>query len=100
MRILQWAEPARESYDAFLEYLLERSRSNAVQARDDLQDAVALISRRPGVGRQSEWPGLMRWSVPDWNKIIVYREIPDGVRVVALYDARQDLTAVDPTTID
>ena len=65
-----------------------------------LQDAVALISQRPGVGRQAEWPGLMRWSVPDWNKIIIYREIPDGVRVVALYDARQDLSAVDPTSND
>jgi plasmid stabilization system protein ParE len=100
VRIVQWAEPARESYDAFLEHLLEGSRSRAIQARNDLQDAVALISRRPGVGRQSEWPGLMRWSVPDWNKIIIYREISDGVRVVALYDARQDLSAVDPTLND
>lgn len=100
MRIIQWADPARDSYDAFLEYLLERDRSRAIRARDELQDALALVCRRPQVGRRSEWPGLMRWSVLEWDKIIIFREIPDGIRVVALYDTRQDLTAVDPTLND
>lgn len=98
--IVQWSQSARESYDGFLEYLLELDRVSAIRARNDLQDNLALISRRPQVGRRSEWPGLKRWSVPEWNKIIIFREIPDGVRVVALYDARQDLTVVDPTLND
>jgi plasmid stabilization system protein ParE len=100
VRLIQWTEPARESYDAFLEYLLERDRRRAIRARDDLQDALAMISRRPQVGRRSEWSGLKRWSVPEWDKIIIFREIPDGIRVVALYDARQDLSVVDPTLND
>lgn len=100
MRIIQWTEPARESYDAFLEYLLEMDSRRAIRARNDLQDALALISRRPQVAPRSEWPGLKRWSVPEWDKIIIFREIPDGIRVVALYDARQDLSVVDPTLND
>ncbi|CAN5422199.1 hypothetical protein BH09PSE1_BH09PSE1_13440 [soil metagenome] len=100
MRVVQWTQPARESYDAFLEYLLERDKRRAVRARNDLQDSLTLICLRPQIGRRSEWPGLKRWSVPEWNKIIIFREIPDGVRVVALYDARQDLTVVDPTLND
>lgn len=100
MRIIQWSKAARESYDAFLEYLLEQGERRAIRARNDLQDNLALICRRPQVGRRSEWPGLKRWSVPEWDKIIIFREIPDGIRVVALYDARQDLTVVDPTLND
>ncbi|WP_372691825.1 type II toxin-antitoxin system RelE/ParE family toxin [Brevundimonas sp.] len=100
MRVAQWTQPARESYDAFLQHLLEQNKRRAILARNDLQDAVALLCRRPQVGRRSEWPGLKRWSVPEWDKIIIFREIPDGVRVVAFYDARQDLTVVDPTLND
>jgi plasmid stabilization system protein ParE len=100
VRIVQWTQSARETYDAFLEELLERDRRRAIRARNDLQDALALISRRPQVGRRSEWPDLKRWSVPEWNKIIIFREISDGVRVVAIYDARQDLSVVDPTLND
>jgi plasmid stabilization system protein ParE len=100
VRVVHWSQSARESYDAFLEYLLERDKGRAVRARNDLQDALTLISRRPQVGRRSEWSGLKRWSVPEWDRIIVFREIPDGIRVVALYDARQDLSVVDPTLND
>ena len=71
-----------------------------MRAHDDIQDALSLIAHRPGVGRQSEWPGLQRWSVREWKKIIIYREVPDGVRIIAFYDARQDLTTVDPTQND
>jgi len=100
VRIVQWTQPARESYDVFLEYLLERDKRWAIRARNDLQDALALICQRPQIGRRSEWLGLKRWSVPEWDKIIIFREIPDGIRVVAFYDARQDLTVVDPTLND
>jgi len=69
VRIVQWTQPARESYDAFLEYFLERDKRRAIRARNDLQDALALICQRPQIGRRSEWLGLKRWSVPEWDKI-------------------------------
>lgn len=41
------------------------------------------------------------WSEPaDWKKIIVYRERPGGIRIIAFYDARRDLSAVNPNLND
>lgn len=96
MKVIAWTDSARESFDVFLEEQLAYRRSAAVRARDDVRKALALITVRPGIGRRSEWAGLKRWSVLEWNKIIIYREMPEGIRIIAFYDARQDLTAVDP----
>ncbi len=96
VKVIAWTDAARESFDAFLEQQLAYRRSAAIQARDDVRKALTLIIDRPGVGRRCEWPGLKRWSLLRWRKIIIYREMNEGIRIIAFYDARQDLMAVDP----
>jgi plasmid stabilization system protein ParE len=95
MRV-QWTTPAEASLDAHLSYLAARSPVIAPEARADIQKSIALLGDHPFLGRPARWPGLRELSLLRWRKIAVYRVEEERVLILALYDARQDLTRVDP----
>ena len=66
------------------------------EALADLRSAADSVARRPGTARPARWRGALERSVPRWRKLLVLERVGDQIRVLALYDQRQDLTAVDP----
>jgi len=92
----EWSEPALEAFGAFLDRLDDYSEATADKAEAEIKRTLKRLARSPHQGHRSRWPGLLEWSARRWTKIIVYREAPIGIRILAFYDARQDLTAVDP----
>lgn len=94
---VRWTASAEDDLRAYIGYLLERDPGTADRAKRDIASRVELLGRRPGTGRKSRWPGLHEFSLTQWRKIVVYRtRADDGVLVIALYDARQDLTKMKP----
>jgi plasmid stabilization system protein ParE len=91
-----WSPRSIRDLDSFLDYLHERSPSAARKARADIDKAVERLSRRPHNVRTARWPGLRECSLTKWRKIIVFRTVREDIEVVAIYDARQDLTKVSP----
>lgn len=100
MRDYEWSEPALAAFSEFLDYLDERSLAASDRAETEIKATLSRLAERPYRGHRSRWPGLLEWSATDWSKIIVYRELPDGIRIIAFYDARQDLSVVHPTPND
>ena len=96
----EWSEPALTAFSEFLDYLDERNLAASDRAEREIKATLSRLAERPYRGHRARWPGLLEWSATDWSKIVVYRELPDGIRIIAFYDSRQDLRAVDPTTID
>jgi plasmid stabilization system protein ParE len=96
----EWSEPALTAFSEFLDFLDDRSFALADRAEAEIKKTLRRLAEHPGHGHLSRWPGLLEWSAADWKKIIVYRETPDGLRIIAFYDARQDLSVVHPTPND
>ena len=99
MRIVEWTEPALEDFETFLNDLDERDPRVADRAEQDIRAIVSRLVDHPRYGHKGRWPELLEWSATRWRKIIVYRELPNGLRVIALLDARQDLSAIDLSEI-
>jgi plasmid stabilization system protein ParE len=95
VRTVDWTQPAIEDFEAFLDLLDGQDERVADRAEQDIRADVAGLVDHPGLGHVRHWPGLLEWSATHWRKIIVYREVPNGLRVIALLDARQDLSAID-----
>lgn len=100
MRDFEWSEPALSAFSDFLDHLDEYSLAAADRAEAEIKAMLWRLAEHPHQGRLSRWPGLLEWSAVDWKKIIVYRQCPDGIRIIAFYDARQDLSVVQPTPND
>ncbi|HCK83778.1 MAG TPA: hypothetical protein DHW63_04455 [Hyphomonadaceae bacterium] len=95
MRV-EWSGPAQRAFDAYIDYLIETSPRVAQRASREIVAATERLGRRPNLGRPSRWKGLREWSLLRWKKIVVYRVDAGRLRIVALYDARQDLARVTP----
>lgn len=94
--IVEWSGPAQRAFDAYIDYLVETSPHAAERASNQIIAATERLGRRPKLGRPSRWKGLREWSLLRWKKIVVYRLEADRLRIVAFYDARQDLSRVTP----
>jgi plasmid stabilization system protein ParE len=93
---VEWSGPARRAFNTYIDYLIEAAPRSAQRASREIAAATERIGRRPLIGRPSRWPGLREWSLRRWKKIVVYRVEAEQIVILALYDARQDLTRVTP----
>ncbi len=96
MRRLEWSTPARRQFNAYIDYLLGESPRSAERASREVLAAARRLAAQSFMGRPSRWPGLRELSLRRWRKILVYKVEADEVRIVALYDTRQDLSRVTP----
>jgi toxin ParE1/3/4 len=80
-------EALREIDDAF-EWYLERNSNAAEALMREVDSAVAWIARTPAV-----WPafelGTRRYILRRFPYSLIYREIPDGIEVVAVAHHRR-----------
>lgn len=99
MREVGWTETAELTARQYLDYLAERNPPAAKRASDEIQAISRQLTYVMTPGRPSmRWLGFRELSLLRWKKIIVFKILPDRISVVAFYDARQDLDAVDPPT--
>ena len=91
-----WSEPAEIQLIDYLDHLSRVRPELLDDALADLRGAADAAARRPGVARPARWGGALERSVRRWRKLLVPERVADQVRVLALYDQRQDFSAVDP----
>lgn len=97
MRIVRWTTSARRSAEQYLDYLVEQNPPAAKRATNEIQAISRQFTYVMTPGRPSvRWQGFREFSLLRWKKIIVFKILPDRISVVAFYDARQNLDAVDP----
>lgn len=98
MREVGWTETAELTAREYLDYLAERNPPAARRASDEIQAISRQLTYVMTPGRPSNrWLGFRELSLLRWKKIIVFKILPDRISVVAFYDARQDLDAIDLT---
>ncbi len=99
MRLVEWTDPALADFEAFLDELDVHDERLADRAEQDIRSTVSRLADHPRYGHEGRWPGLLQWSARHWRKIIVYRELPDGLRIIAFLDTRRDLSVIDLSEI-
>jgi plasmid stabilization system protein ParE len=95
VRVVEWTQPALADFEAFLDELDGHDQRIADRAEHDIRSTISRLADHPQYGHKGRWPGLLQWSATRWRKIIVYRERPDGLRVIAFLDTRRDLSVID-----
>lgn len=93
---VRWTSAAERHYDSYLAYLDESAPGMAAQARADVDRVVTLLTVFPQAGKPARWEGLREVLLRRWHKIMVHRIVGRDLEIVAFYDARQDLVAVEP----
>ena len=97
MRRVRWSKEARDAQRDWLDHL----ETLAPRLTDRALIESELLSLKMGAGpyrfRPSRWEGLREASLIRWHKIIVFQVFDDEVLIISFYDARQDLTRVQPT---
>lgn len=96
MRRVRWSKEARDAQRDWLDHLEQIDPRLTDRA---LAESEAL-SFRAGEGpfrfRPSRWRGLREASLIRWRKIVVFQVRDDEVLIISFYDARQNLTGVQP----
>lgn len=96
MRTVRWAFEARRQRLEWLTWLAEQNEEKAKEAFADTIKRTNDLAPRPFAYRASRWPGLRERSLTAWKKIAVYQVTDAEVIIIAFYDARQDLSQVQP----
>lgn len=84
-----WRPQAEEQFRAAIRFLAERDEAVAGEMASAVEAATQILELRPQVARKSQYPGFSAWSLTKWKKIIIFREIPDGIEIATLLDTRQ-----------
>lgn len=96
MRRVRWSKEARDAQREWLDHL---ERIDPRLTDRALAESEGL-SLRAGAGpyrfRPLRWRGLREASLVRWRKIIVFQVVGEEVLIISFYDARQDLTGVQP----
>ena len=95
MRRLLWSTQADGDYKRYLADLAEAGGSLVIEARDEIERSVDLLTRFPALGRPSlRWQAYREKSLHRWKKVIVYSATDDAIRVHMFVDMRRDLSRV------
>ncbi len=98
MRTVEWSAKAEKQLAAWIDHLVDAAGPELAQRAYEgvLQKAngLAYFSGH----RRSRWSGYQELSLREWHKIIVFRLTHGCVFVTAIYDMRQDFSAVSPET--
>ncbi len=96
MRRVRWAKEARDAQRDWLDYLEAQDPRLTDRALAESQALSLRVGARPFAYRPSRWTGLREASLLRWHKVLVFQVLDDEVLILSFYDARQDLTRVQP----
>jgi len=89
---LKWDEEAEEEWEQILTYYTLRNASHAYSLKLDkeLQETLAAICERPGMGQEMELEGVRRFSVVR-RFAVFYQFDSEKVEVLSVVDARRNV---------
>jgi plasmid stabilization system protein ParE len=96
MRLVRWSKEARDAQRDWLDYLESQDRRLTDRVLVESEALSLRIGNRPFAYRPSRWTGLREASLLRWHKVLVFQVLEAEVLILSLYDARQDLTRVQP----
>lgn len=85
---LVWLDKAEADYDRIIDYISDRNPAGAAKIEQLIESAVERILRFPRLYRPGRVAGT-REAVIHPNYIIVYREEPEQIVIVAVLHTRQ-----------
>jgi toxin ParE1/3/4 len=88
MRV-DWADSARQDFDAAIAFLQQRSPNGARRIGDRILDVVSLLERFPELARASRHRGLRQLVVPRTPYLVIYRIEADRIEIRAIIHAGQ-----------
>jgi plasmid stabilization system protein ParE len=91
VRRVIWLAEAREDLRSVLSWLRRHNRKAAIEAEIDILDLVFSVANRPLAGREIPSIGVRTRSLTRWHRRMAYRIVGDGVEIISLKDARQDI---------
>ncbi len=89
-RWVEWADDAEAAFEAYLDWIAERSPSAAESIRVEIDDWTRLLAARPGIGNPNRWPGFLVHGNKDRNKLVIFEVFEDHIEIAAFRDMRQD----------
>lgn len=85
-----WSEEASEDLIGILKYWQQRNKSNAFSTKlfRLIEEAIDLAIEYPSLGRKTDHHDVKNIRVRHY--LIFFREIDDTLRILAIWDSRQD----------
>ena len=96
MRPVRWSKEARDAQRDWLDFLEGQDSRLTDRALAESEALSLRVGARPFAYRPSHWTGLRAASLLRWHKVLVFQVLEDEVLILSLYDARQDLTRIQP----
>jgi len=90
---------ARRDIDAaFGHYLDEAGAEVALRFADEVEQALHLLARQPGLGSHRHaawlrWPALRSWPLRPWPYVVLYQQLQDHLDIVRVLHTARDIAA-------
>ena len=89
MRLLVWAEDARNEFREAIMFIAKDNPTAARQVRDRINDAALLLQQRP-IGRQGRVTGTYEKSVSNAPYIVAYALSDEAVTILRVIHTSRD----------
>ena len=88
----------RDIDDGFNHYLDEAGAEVALRFADDVEKALHLLARQPGLGSHRHaallrWPAIRSWPLRPWPFIMLYQQQSDHLDIVRVLHGARDISA-------
>lgn len=88
--IIVWAKPARTSFLAHMDYLLDRSPSGAANVSAAVMAQIKLLEQSPYMGRPGRVENTRELVISKYPYIVCYRVVVDIIEILYVHHSRQD----------
>jgi toxin ParE1/3/4 len=91
---------ARQDIEEITDHIAANNLNAALRVQDRIEEAFELLTRLPGAGARIELSGsgvsgLRYWPIKKYRSyLIIYRPAQDGVEIIRVIHAAQDLRRV------
>jgi plasmid stabilization system protein ParE len=89
MSRVQWSVRATAELEDLIAYLGDRSVVAARDAAAEIKRIAQMLGARSELGRPGRRSGSREFSMPRWNKVIIYRINERGIEISSLRDTRR-----------
>jgi plasmid stabilization system protein ParE len=92
---LRFSPRARSDIDHIYEYIAEHNKRAARAVVSQIRSTSELLARHPGLGRQTDTPGVRVFPVARYPYLVYHRMHEDNVIIIHVRDGRRDTPKLD-----
>ena len=92
---LRYSPRARSDIDHIHEYIAEHNKSAARAVVRQIRSTSELLARYPGLGRQTDAPGVRVFPVARYPYLVYHRVHENNVIIIHVRDGRRDTPELD-----